>query len=122
MLQNQRAVSRSGNRRALKVLREVFKKTDASWRGLGVIPASGLGIRSEFGAFNAEKFFSFARSRSRTSAVQKRCRCGDVLKGLILPTQCPLFFKACRPDNPVGPCMVSSEGACNAYYKYRRWK
>jgi len=115
-----RVVKRQGNTKARNFMRRVFTLSGASWRGLGVIPGSGLKIRKEFAAFDAEKVFSLKINAARAGGLQKKCRCGDVLKGLIVPVQCALFAAACRPEMPVGPCMVSSEGACNAYFKYKR--
>ncbi|MFA4842496.1 MAG: hydrogenase formation protein HypD [Candidatus Omnitrophota bacterium] len=115
-----RVVEKQGNLEAQRILREVFRATDAAWRGLGVIPGSGLAIRKEFANFDAEKVFDIKQANRRTGKHATLCRCGDVLKGLITPKACPLFAKACKPDNPIGPCMVSSEGSCSAYYKYRR--
>lgn len=112
-----RAVKRQGNPRARKVISEVFQVSNASWRGLGNIARSGLKIKDKYSRFDAEEAFSF-KITVDDQRLTTKCRCGDVLKGLISPADCPLFLKACQPDNPVGPCMVSSEGACNAYYKY----
>ena len=114
-----RAVNKGGNIKAQKIISKVFQTTDALWRGLGKIPKSGLKLRTAFSEFDAKaqiplKNIAYGRNHNT------RCRCGDVLKGIINPTQCPLFMKACRPENPVGPCMVSNEGACNAYYKYKK--
>lgn len=119
-VQNQykRVVPNQGNPRAQKIIAQVFKIADVYWRGLGVIPESGLKIRREFAQFDTEKVFVLRRAPGAGRRAPK-CRCGDVLKGLISPKACPLFMKACSPDNPIGPCMVSLEGACNAYYKYR---
>ncbi len=114
-----RVVSRSGNLKAKNIIHKVFRITDASWRGLGNIPNSGLKINEEFSQFDAEKIFSIKQKDKRTKKQEMQCRCADILKGLISPLDCPLFLKACSPDNPIGPCMVSAEGACNAYYKYR---
>lgn len=114
-----RVVPKEGNLRAQKIISEVFKISDASWRGLGKIPHSGLKIRNEFSQFDAEREFSL-KPKSSSLQPKTQCRCGEILKGLISPLDCPLFAKACLPDNPIGPCMVSREGACNAYYKYRR--
>jgi hydrogenase expression/formation protein HypD len=114
-----RVVTKNGNSKAKNIMQRVFAVSDASWRGLGEIPKSGLKIKKEFSQFDAEKMFSIGDKRYAISDRQKRCRCGDVLKGLISPPECQLFAKACIPDNPIGPCMVSSEGACNALYKYR---
>lgn len=113
-----RAVAKQGNTKAQEIIKQVFKICDAAWRGLGRIPQSGLKIRDGFSQFDAERVFCIRRT-THDAQRTTRCKCGDVLKGLISPPQCPLFSKICSPDNPVGPCMVSSEGTCNAYYKYR---
>lgn len=115
-----RVVTKQGNLQAQKKIKQVFKIADASWRGLGKIPQSGLKIRKEFSQFDAEKVFCICDKRYAISDKQNRCRCGDVLKGLLSPPECQLFAKVCIPDNPIGPCMVSSEGACNAYFKYKK--
>lgn len=112
-----RAVRREGNRRAQELLAEVFRTVDARWRGLGEIPMSGLALREEFGEFDAGKRF---RVQVSPAKEPPGCRCGEVLRGAIEPHECPLFGKACTPANPVGACMVSSEGACQAHYRYRR--
>jgi len=114
-----RAVTRHGNLKAQKIILEVFKVAGASWRGLGRIPQSGLQLKDKFSMFDAEKNFSCIRKPQTANRKPLKCRCSDVLKGLISPLDCPLFLKVCRPENPTGPCMVSSEGACNVYYKYR---
>jgi len=121
-VQNQyvRVVTKQGNLKAKNKIFEVFKVCGASWRGLGKIPQSGLKIKDEFSQFDAGKTFSIHDKRCVISDKLSRCRCGDILKGLISPKDCPLFSKACKPDHPIGPCMVSSEGACNAYYRYKR--
>jgi len=113
-----RAVKPQGNPRAQRIIKRVFETSDAYWRGLGKIPDSGLKIRNEFSQFDAKKIFRIKHTTHDTRHMTK-CKCGEVLKGLITPAECPLFSKSCTPDNPVGPCMVSSEGACSAYYKYR---
>jgi hydrogenase expression/formation protein HypD len=98
----------------------VFEPCDAEWRGLGSIACSGLTFRREFIEFDARRRF---RIRPRPSSQVPRpsaCRCGDVMLGVIVPPECKLFAKACTPESPVGPCMVSTEGACAAYYKYDR--
>jgi len=112
-----RAVAPAGNTKALEVMRRVFTEVDAAWRGLGEIPASGLALRDEFAGYDALKKFGVELREAKDPAG---CRCGDVLKGVILPPECKLFGTRCTPVNPVGPCMVSSEGSCAAYYKYRR--
>ncbi|MDP2923532.1 MAG: hydrogenase formation protein HypD [Candidatus Omnitrophota bacterium] len=113
-----RVVTKQGNLRAQKKIKQVFNIADAPWRGLGKIPQSGLNIRDEYSVFDAEKMFCI-RHKAQGRRQEAKCKCGDVLKGLISPLACPLFSRVCQPDNPVGPCMVSSEGACNAYYKYK---
>ncbi|MDD5166383.1 MAG: hydrogenase formation protein HypD [Candidatus Omnitrophica bacterium] len=115
--QYQRVVTPSGNLKAQQVIAQVFRSSDAFWRGLGKIPKSGLKIKNTFSRFDAENVFGIKETSDARQPA--RCKCGDVLKGLISPLGCPLFSKRCNPDNPVGPCMVSSEGACNAYYKYK---
>jgi len=120
-VQNQymRVVTKQGNLKAKNKIFEVFKVCGASWRGLGKIPKSGLKIKKELSMFDAEKRFSIRYPLSAIRYPLSKCRCGDILKGLILPKDCPLFSRACKPEHPIGPCMVSSEGACNAYYKYQ---
>ncbi|MBU1125298.1 MAG: hydrogenase formation protein HypD [Candidatus Omnitrophica bacterium] len=113
-----RVVRRQGNPRAQKIIARVFRRCDAEWRGLGNIPKSGLRITQDFFDFDAEKVFPVIE-KGKKLARHTQCRCGDVLKGLVLPKECRLFAKACTPDHPIGPCMVSYEGACNAYFKYR---
>ncbi len=114
-----RLVSREGNLKALRLMQEVFCVSAGSWRGLGVIPKSGLKIRKELLRFDAERMFGISYSQKTGRKNQKNCRCIEVLKGLISPLECPAFAKSCNPAHPLGPCMVSYEGACNAYYKYR---
>ncbi len=110
-----RGVTAAGNRKAQELMREVFTPCDTGWRGIGVIPGSGLRISDRYAAFDAERKHGVPVVFSMETT---ECRCGDVLKGKILPDGCPLFGKACVPEEPVGPCMVSSEGTCAAYYKY----
>lgn len=112
-----RVVTWDGNTKAQEAMDEVFEPADSSWRGIGVIPASGLRIKEKYAAFDAEKKFTIDPGNE---AEPKGCRCGHVLKGLITPDECPLFGKACTPETPVGPCMVSNEGTCAAFFKYRR--
>ncbi|PKN10640.1 MAG: hydrogenase formation protein HypD [Deltaproteobacteria bacterium HGW-Deltaproteobacteria-7] len=114
-IQYSRGVRPEGNPRAMAILQSVFEITDAQWRGLGTIPQSGLTIRSEFAAFDTLKNFSVPDIQSNDIPG---CGCGDILRGIKLPLDCALFKKVCTPVNPVGPCMVSSEGTCAAYYKY----
>ena len=115
MTQYTRCVKKTGNETALNKLYEVFNVTDAEWRGLGKIPDSGLKLKKHLSGFDAGLKFGIKGIKSFKS---KSCRCGDVLKGIITPPECKLFAKICTPENPIGPCMVSSEGTCSAYYKY----
>jgi hydrogenase expression/formation protein HypD len=110
-----RAVADAGNARAMALMDEVFQPSDALWRGLGNLPDSGLVIRPGFAQFDAWRVLGL--ELPEVSPIPG-CRCGDVLKGKLRPDQCPLFGKGCTPANPVGPCMVSTEGSCAAYYKY----
>lgn len=118
-----RAVNWEGNKVAKEMLAQFFQVVDADWRGIGIIPQSGLELAPEYAEYNAKYTPAVELARRNLAGVRseiKGCRCGDVLKGVILPTQCPLFGKVCTPTKPVGPCMVSSEGSCAAYYKYER--
>ncbi|MBF0131769.1 MAG: hydrogenase formation protein HypD [Magnetococcales bacterium] len=113
--QYNRVVKPEGNRQAQRVIARFLEPVDASWRGLGVIPASGLVLRQEFTRYDACHRFGFVVEPGR---VNPHCLCGDVLKGKIDPSECPLFGTGCHPDHPLGPCMVSSEGSCAAEFKY----
>ncbi len=113
--QYRRAVSREGNVVARRLMDEIFEPADATWRGLGVIPGSGLKIRDAWREFDAASRFSMPAIEVRE---HPGCRCGEVLRGVVTPPGCGLFRKACTPDHPLGPCMVSSEGTCGAYYRY----
>ncbi|MCK9594553.1 MAG: hydrogenase formation protein HypD [Candidatus Omnitrophica bacterium] len=116
-IQYKRAVRPEGNPLARELLKDVFTTTEARWRGLGTIPESGLNLNSDFKKFNAkEKFDLTVKNPVRPG----NCLCGQVLRGVKTPDQCGLFAKACTPENPYGPCMVSSEGTCAAWYKYNR--
>lgn len=108
-------VSGEGNRVAWKFVEEVFEPADAEWRAIGVISQSGLELRDEYRIHDARARFNIVMP---SSYEPKGCRCGDVIQGKAMPTECPLFAKGCTPRNPVGPCMVSSEGTCAAHYKY----
>ena len=114
-IQYSRITSRAGNPVARRAMERVFESAPSVWRGIGRIPGSGLAIRKDFSQFDAGKKFDIKAGRGREPAG---CRCGEVLKGVSIPTECPLFGKRCVPDHPVGACMVSTEGACAAYYKY----
>ena len=110
-----RVVRPGGNRKALEIMFEVFMTAGALWRGIGEIPGSGLEMRDEYAEFDASRKYRITPPEPRE---HPGCRCGELLRGLILPVDCPLFGTACVPENPVGPCMVSTEGPCAAYYKY----
>ncbi|OPX27288.1 MAG: hydrogenase formation protein HypD [Candidatus Cloacimonas sp. 4484_140] len=110
-----RMVRSEGNRAAQELISAVFQECDVSWRGFGSIPRSGLCLNEEFSFFDAEKRF---RIKVKDEVVQSACICGDIIAGRKSPLDCTLFRKNCTPENPIGPCMVSFEGACAAYYKY----
>jgi hydrogenase expression/formation protein HypD len=110
-----RAVAPEGNPQARKMLDEVFAPAPADWRGIGVIPGTGLAIREEFAHYDATKRVPVTPPEVREI---KGCQCGDVLRGVVLPFECKLFGRGCTPEHPIGPCMVSSEGSCAAYYRY----
>jgi hydrogenase expression/formation protein HypD len=105
-----------GNPRAREILAQFFEPADAHWRGIGLLPGSGLELRAGFAHRDAVRRFSLERPAVPDPAA---CQCGAVLKGIKTPPDCALFGKACTPDRPVGPCMVSSEGSCAAYFKYQ---
>jgi hydrogenase expression/formation protein HypD len=117
-----RAVQPEGNPIALERMEQVFEPADAEWRGLGWIEGSGLAIRAEFEAHDAARRFAplIAETKERASAAgdPPGCICGQVLRGTHTPLDCPHFGKSCTPQDPVGPCMVSSEGTCAAHYRY----
>jgi hydrogenase expression/formation protein HypD len=118
-VQNQytRSVRKEGNRPAQKVMHEVFQVTSRKWRGLGDIPRSGLGLQEAFSAFDAERKFGVV---ALTVQESTECLSGLVLQGKLKPPECPAFSIRCTPEHPLGATMVSSEGACAAYYRYRR--
>jgi hydrogenase expression/formation protein HypD len=110
-----RGVKPDGNQRALEVMAQVFEPCEANWRGMGKVPESGLSIRKEYRHFCAEYSFKIELEPPREP---EGCLCGDILRGVKTPADCKLFRRACTPEHPVGPCMVSSEGSCSAYYHY----
>ena len=112
-----RAVRPEGNLPAMEMLRDVFDVTDRTWRGIGMIPGSGWRLSERYADFDAEERFSVTDIHTDESPL---CRSGEVLQGLIKPHECSAFGKECTPRNPLGATMVSSEGACAAYYTYRR--
>jgi len=112
-----RAVRRTGNPHALKMIREVFEVTDRQWRGIGTIPRSGFRLRGPYAAHDAEQRFRLERARGQEST---ECLSGLILQGKKKPPDCPAFATRCTPDRPLGATMVSAEGACAAYFRYRR--
>lgn len=118
-IQYSRTVNFEGNKKARKIIDDVFETVDSHWRGLGLIPKSGYKLNKNFSDFDTENYFNFPDFSDEEPAG---CRCGDVLKGICLPENCALFAKNCTPDHPIGPCMVSSEGSCGAHYRYGKTK
>ena len=110
-----RGVQPGGNQQALKLMERVFEPCPAQWRGMGEVTDSGLKLRDKYKSFDAEVAFDIEPG---PVVEHKGCICGDILRGVKTPADCKLFGKACTPENPVGPCMVSSEGSCSAYYFY----
>ena len=113
--QYRRAVSWDGNVAARRLMDAIFELADATWRGLGTIPGSGLKLRSQWEQYDATRRFSMPDIQVKE---HPGCRCGEVLRGVMIPPECGLFRKVCNPETPLGPCMVSSEGTCGAYYRY----
>ncbi|KMY67678.1 hydrogenase assembly protein HupF [Desulfocarbo indianensis] len=116
-IQYRRAVSPQGNPQAREMMNQVFQPVDAAWRGLGVIPQSGLEPGPDYRELDARRRFDLEVPPAHDPPA---CRCGDVLRGLCRPPDCKLFAAVCTPTQPVGPCMVSQEGTCAAWFKYRR--
>lgn len=115
-IQYSRVVKPEGNPRAVSVLNDLFEPEDAEWRGLGVLPGSGLKLREKYRHREIRNVLTLEVPAGREPAA---CSCGEILKGIKMPHECSLFGKACTPEKPVGACMVSSEGSCAAYYKYQ---
>ena len=111
------AVTAKGNQVAWQLIQKVFEPADVVWRGVGVIPLSGLALRREYDAYNAIPRFGL---RVEDRPEPRGCRCGDVITARCVPTDCKLFGTGCTPINPIGPCMVSGEGTCQAWFKYQR--
>ena len=114
-IQYRRAVRPEGNPTAAETMGRVFEPTDAEWRGLGTIAGSGLAIREEYARYDASRIFDVVAGPTREHLG---CRCGEVLRGVVRPPECPLYGRLCTPEHPVGPCMVSSEGSCSSWYQY----
>lgn len=112
----ERAVSKEGNLKAIEIMTKVFEPADSVWRGIGEIAKSGMKLRENYNRFNALEKFGIVLKSSPEPAG---CSCGKILMGLKTPEECVMYGKRCTPAHPVGPCMVSSEGACAAYYRYR---
>jgi hydrogenase expression/formation protein HypD len=115
--QYKRLVRKEGNPKALRIINEVFKIASSFWRGIGEVKESGFILQERYADFDIEKIFPIKLEKKEKI---NPCRCGDVLKGKIDPSQCPLYIKKCNPTNPFGPCMVSQEGACYAWYHYHQ--
>lgn len=112
-----RAVTDAGNLKAKTIMNQVYEVSDAVWRGIGTIPDSGMALKKEFQAFDAAVKFDMEMP---DVPEPKGCACGEILMGLKTPEQCKLYKKVCTPMSPIGPCMVSSEGSCAAFYRYAR--
>ena len=110
-----RGVMPEGNPHARALVDQVFEPVDADWRGIGVIPGTGLAIREEYAHYDATKRIPVTPPEPKEI---KGCQCGEVLRGITLPFECRLFGRGCTPEHPIGPCMVSSEGSCAAYYRF----
>jgi hydrogenase expression/formation protein HypD len=116
-IQYKRAVKPEGNIKAQNIMKEVFTFRNDWWRGLGILTNSGLKINEKYSEFDAERIF---KVNVEELVEEEGCICGDILKGVKTPSQCPLFATQCTTTNPVGACMVSSEGACNAFYRFNK--
>ncbi|MBP1931104.1 hydrogenase formation protein HypD [Ammoniphilus resinae] len=114
-----RMVRENGNEKAQELLKEIFEVDSVKWRGFGILPNSGLRMNAAYQSYDA--LTNLPVDRPVTKGI-KGCRCGEIVKGKETPFGCPLFAKACTPENPIGPCMVSSEGTCSTYYQFERGK
>ncbi len=121
-IQYHRGMAPEGNAVAREAAAKVFTPEDARWRGLGLLPESGLRLRREYERFDAKAKFGLPQVPPTAVKVQPGCACGEILKGIKKPHQCRSFGRACTPMEPVGPCMVSSEGTCAAYYRYAEYQ
>lgn len=119
-IQYKSVVTETGNQRAVDFINEFFEPCDSYWRGIGLLPNSGLRLREKYRHRDAEVVFNIDVPEAQDDYYKLGgCQCGLVLRGIKIPSECPLFGKACTPEKPVGACMVSTEGSCAAYYKYR---
>ena len=118
-----RAVDSGGNKKALALMEQAFEVCDVGWRGFGIIPMSGFRLSERYEMYDARKKFEddLRELAGKKFPEPKGCRCGEVLRGVIYSHECPLFGKVCTPQNPIGPCMVTSEGSCNIMLKYGRY-
>lgn len=112
-------VTMEGNKRANELINEVFTDCDDEWRGIGVINASGLSLREKYSDYDAAKKFGINLEKTLEKNKIRTCICSEILLGKKLPNKCELFGKSCTPDQPIGPCMVSTEGSCSIFYKYK---
>jgi hydrogenase expression/formation protein HypD len=117
-----RSVKSEGNKKALNFIEKVFEPINACWRGFPIIYNSKMNLRKEYDEYNAELIYAdlLEKGAQKKQSQPTRCRCDEVLRGLIDPKECPLFGKSCTPQSPIGPCMVSYEGSCNIEYKYKK--
>lgn len=115
-IQYKRSVKPEGNIKAIEFMNNTFSVSDSNWRGIGVLPQSGLKLNDNWAHRDSEKVFDI---KVQSKPEPKGCQCGLILRGIKTPPECPLFAKSCTPEHPVGACMVSSEGSCSAYYKFR---
>jgi hydrogenase expression/formation protein HypD len=113
-----RLVTKNGNQKAQELINEVFEVGDGIWRGFGVIPGSGLGLRPEYAKQDAKIIYKDILAKV-PEPKKTACKCGEVIRGLMDPNECPLFGKTCIPESPYGPCMVSVEGGCNVFYRVK---
>ena len=121
-IQYKKVVREEGNPKAVALINEYFEPCDAYWRGIGTIPLSGLKLREKYKHRDINSVIKIETSFVSGPQEPKGCSCGEILKGMKTPDECPLFAGVCTPENPVGACMVSTEGSCAAYYKYRGHK
>jgi hydrogenase expression/formation protein HypD len=115
-IQYNRVVTEKGNLLAQRSMAEVFEPCDTYWRGFGIIPGSGMVLREKYKNYDAERIFSPVAGKEEDDGM---CICGEILRGIKSPPECPLFADVCIPDNPIGACMVSNEGACNTWFRYK---